>query len=457
LTEVNKNQQGDRRILVLGSTPHSRLITAYTWDNLPQHLNVADYDVIILNLVPFTNEEFARNIDLDLLPSGLQFVRHLFSEGSEIIAIGVPDILVGNNPYVPVDWWLPINLRFISETGEEIRDIQPDFAFYFDHIRRWCFYADAEQWPRPIEDPGYLKSIHPRANLLIADKTDLAQTRFQRAIGMEVQFRAVHFRERGVFTSNEDPFDIKELLTSGRAIWLPPPTEITAYEAINLILHERYGLQFERPAPAWLEQFKLPNQPPIEAEITRYEEEIERLESKSLEARQRLEEAARLQGILYEQGEDVLEPLVRDALRELEAVVDDPPPRKGREDGRLVDPAGRNGMLEVKGRTGTLRLTDVRQLNQWVQDALVEEDWNSKGILIANLNLEGQPGQRGEIFPSNCIGAAERASICLMTTTQLFNALCSHQRGELDLIGFWDTTFNTNGVCQLPELESPEK
>ena len=113
-------------------------------------------------------------------------------------------------------------------------------------------------------------------------------------------------------------------------------------------------------------------------------------------------------------------------------------------------------MLEIKGRTSTLRLSDVRQLNQWVQDALVEGNQSHKGILIANLHLDRPPGHRGEVFPNNCIQAAQRTDICLMTTTQLFNALVSHYRNELDIASFWDTLSGTNGVCLLPELELPK-
>ena len=39
-----------RRILVLGSSPHTRLVEAYKWDELPELLNVADYDVVILKI-----------------------------------------------------------------------------------------------------------------------------------------------------------------------------------------------------------------------------------------------------------------------------------------------------------------------------------------------------------------------------------------------------------------------
>ncbi len=67
LDQEGANKHTNKRILVLGSAPHTRLVTAYTWDNLPKPLNIADYDVTILNLEPLgdaivTGNGFSKNI-----------------------------------------------------------------------------------------------------------------------------------------------------------------------------------------------------------------------------------------------------------------------------------------------------------------------------------------------------------------------------------------------------------
>lgn len=89
----------DRRFLVLGSAPHSRLVTAYTWDNLPEDLNVADHDVVILNFVPLIDETFARSIDVARLPPFDQFARLLFSQEGEVVAVGLPEYSIGTRPF----------------------------------------------------------------------------------------------------------------------------------------------------------------------------------------------------------------------------------------------------------------------------------------------------------------------------------------------------------------------
>ncbi len=443
---TNTNITDNQRILVLGSSPHTRSITSYNWDNLPNDLNVADYDVVILNLVPLLNKEFAQNLKLETLPSIEQFARLLFSYGSEIIVIGFPDIILGKNPYQNIKYWLPPAIpKFTYEQGEKICEIDPEFDYYFNYVKSWFFYINPdyqEEYPHYPKE-NYLRLLDPQAHGLLYSVIPIAQTRFQKPIAFHLNFAARNL-------SNENI--VKE---SGNIIWLPLPTEISDYEAVNLILRKRYNLCLEQLPPVWVENYKLPAQLPIEKTISQHKQEIQRLETELAKAQEDWKIAVRFRRLLYEQGEDGLEPVVREALRELGANVEDPPPKINREDGKLTDPNGRKAILEIKGRTKSLQLGDVRQLDQWVRDALLsEENWEGKGILIANTYCNQPLEERDNAFPPNCIEKAKIAEQCLMTTTQLFRALCSHQRGELDQAAFWDIVFNTNGVCLLPEMEA---
>ena len=437
----------NKRILVLGSALHIRLVTAYTWDNLPSDLNVADYDVVILNLIPLLNKELTCGLNLEVLPSWQQFARLLFSHSSEIIIIGVPQTQPSFRQYEYLLEWLPLKPKFIYDSGEQIHDIEPEFAYYFQQVRKWTFHVTDDLRKEPFILENFLPIVNPRSNFLGIRIYPIAQTRFQKAIAFKLQFQAVQVREQ----YSLDP-ESKTLQESGYVIWLPPPTEISDYDAISLILQKRYGLQLEQTPPNWVKNYKLPQQIPIEEKIFHHEQEIKHLEKELAIAQQHLQNASRFRKLLYEQGVEGLEPIVREALRELGATVKDPPPQENREDGRLTAPNGQIGMLEIKGRTKSLALTDIRQLDQWVRDALIQENLESKGILIANMYCGCPPNLRDNPFPSNCINSAKITKICLMTTTQLFHALCSYQREELDIAEFWNTVFNTNGVCPLPEV-----
>jgi hypothetical protein len=88
---------------------------------------------------------------------------------------------------------------------------------------------------------------------------------------------------------------------------------------------------------------------------------------------------------------------------------------------------------------------------------MLNQNWRGKGILIANTHYTQPPEQRNEPFPSNCIRAAQQLfGYCLVTTTQLFQAIATHQRNELDSREFWNAIFEVNGVCPLPELSAQE-
>src|SRR5258706_5388902 len=405
---INKPSPRHRRILVLGSTNHTKLVTAYAWNNLPANLNVSDFDTIILNFTPFQDKDFAKGINIDLIPNWQQFSRHLISDESEIIVIGSANFAMGRNPFMPSTWWLPVELNFVYEPGVDIRNIDSSFAFYFDFVHSWSFHLANLREKFADFTRQYLQVIAPTADMISPVITNLAETRFSSPIGFRLQFQ--FFEKVHDYSDNH-----KLIKDSGFVYWLPAPTEIDTAEAIDYILRQRYAIQFEKIPPEWIGKFQLPSQLPILAEIQEKESRISELEMQLVMERQKLIKASQFLKLLYEQGEDVLEPVVRDALRELGASVEDPKV-KGREDGRLVDSFAHNFTLEVKGRSGELKLSDVRELDQWVRDAIANENWHSKGLLIANLQLEQEPRTRKNILPPNCITTAKNFDISLLST-----------------------------------------
>lgn len=440
---TDSDADAQRKFLVLGSslpTPH---VTSYSWDEIPPGLNVADFDTVILNLHPLSDIEVANSVELDTVPPSHQFARLLFSSGSQIIVIGNPFVQIGGNPYIYSTWWLPVSPRFLSETGDTVELKDPDYASYFDKVAHWdfCFAGWEDTYPDHFQ--GYMyEAGMPRAVGIRGRIYPIAENRYGRAVAFSASFEAL---SQGGGSLGE----------SGIVEWLPPPTEIGVDEAVELILRERFGIAREEAVPPWLHEFMLPNEYPIIERIDGLEEEIGSLATQLDQARSDLKGASHFRRILYETGEDVLEPIVRDALAQLEASIELPKVR-GREDGRLTDPSGRLGTMEIKGRSGQLRVGDVRQTHQWVADRIAYEDSKSKGILIANLNKDLPPSERGDVFPQNCVSAAENFDICLLTTTQLFNALSMQQNSTLELTDFWDAIFHASGISEFPELGSSD-
>ena len=414
---------------------------------------MSDHDVIIINVAPFEDEEFCRSINIDTLPSVEDFTRHLFSEDGEMLVIGSPHFQLGNNPYRPGQWWAPIMPICKRAEGEVICNVDEDYAFYFRNVKRWSFHTTTETYSlfgnyvQPL-----LRLIHPAANDLQLYTRGLAKTRFGEAIGFEMRFEAVRIPERlSPYSPPPTSSECQVVRASRQIVWLPAPTEITDTEAVGLVLAERYKVASRRQPPGWASSFALPSQVTASQEVQRIQNEIRQQESALKQAEQDSENEARFVALLYEQGQDALEPIVRESLRQLGARVDEPKVA-GREDGRLVAPPGNNGMLEIKGRTGTLKLADVRQLDQWVRDAAIDERWDSKGILIASVLCGVEPKLRRDPYPKNCVEAAERFGLCLLSTHQIFRALQLLQESKLDTAAFWSKVFSTAGVCNLTEI-----
>ncbi len=99
---------------------------------------------MILNFVPFKAAGFAESVNADFIPDSNQFSRLIFSTGSEVIAIGSPNFVIGNDSLGILtrkfDWWLPVTVDVVYQTGETTQDVDQEFHYYFDLVRSWSFY-----------------------------------------------------------------------------------------------------------------------------------------------------------------------------------------------------------------------------------------------------------------------------------------------------------------------------
>lgn len=454
-------QQLRQRILVLGAELHTHSVTSYAWNDLPERLNVTDYDVVILNLTTFLDQQNL-GITPERLPSWQQLARLLFSQNTEIICIGIPGIEASNSLYQSTTWWLPVTPDFEFTTGEAIEAIKPEFSYYFQHVRRWFFCATPKFKAHFLGLASYLRVIHPQANHLRVGMGALARTRLHQAIGFKLMFRVEEARPHpsprlspnglGRNASGQ-PF-----VDSGLVIWLPPPTEITPEEAINLILQHRYRRSLNQTPPDWVNHYGLPQKQAIALKINQYQQAMRRLSQKLEKAQRKLEATSGYNRLLYEPRAEALALVVAYALRTLGAQVH--PCKTSDCSIRFRDPQGREGLFVAQARPGALLLDDLRQLDRTVRDRLMHHSWQGKGVLIANTEFLKPPEQRHDPFSPNCIQAAQQFGYCLITTPQLFQALAYQQQGTFDQAVFWDMVFTTNGICPLPnpapQLESAD-
>lgn len=436
------------RILVLGSEGHGRGVRARYWVALSEQVNVADYDVVVLNFSRVSRPG-------EQMPTLDQFTRLIFGPESAVIAIGDPTKsfsseapLMGRGQpvttHLPVTWWLPVDLPAKIEKGEAIRNLKQDWRFWFDHVTKyeWHFLDSPRQGD--LWKTQQAASAVPGASHFVAEWSSLAETRYGQPIGISLTIYAV-----------SDQSSRPEIIAkSNPVLWLHASTELGDHEAIDLLLREFGGLQPEEAPPPWLDAFRLPNEHQAESEVHERERELGAAEEALSAAKQKAVQEGRYAQLLYAHGKDVLEPVVREALALLGGTVT-APRVEGIEEGRLSDARGRQAMLEIKGRKGQLRLEDVRQLHGWIWTAIENEGWDGKGVLVANLKLEENPTDRTDLIAPNAERFAKEQHIAILTTTQLYEAVRQRQRNSLDESLFWEKIFQADGLVDLPNLSSP--
>ena len=194
-----------------------------------------------------------------------------------------------------------------------------------------------------------------------------------------------------------------------------------------------------------MERYRLPDEETAADRLESLQKEERDLAERIEMAEMQLDSEKRFKKLLYEQG-DVLEIAVWEALEVLGGTVSRPEVGSNEEDGRLALPSGESAMLEIKGRGNSIKLQDVRQLHDWMENAYHNEQWEGNGILVVNAYISEDPVDRQNPFPDNCIRAAQRYGIYLITSEQLFEEIRAVQEDRENQESFWESILETSGV-----------
>jgi len=435
-SEKSSVETSEKRILVIGHTLKSRSLKSFKWKEFPKDYNIADYDVVIIDFTTIDEPPYHKDhpIESDYL------INFLSNPENEMLLIGKPyhfkfKVLDSNSTYI-IDFenLFPFFPAFIEAQGEEIRDVVKEYSYYFSKVKRW----NRQLKYKTISE---LRKSGQGINRWSSEKmfgSDKFSFQFQ-SIANTVSKHPIAV----VFN-----FQSTEKLTA-KVVCLPKTTEIPAIEGIKLILKYRYGFKFESKLPEWVECFKLPEQMEIEEKISDLNNKKFEIDKEINSLSIRLKENIKFQELLYESG-NILAYTVHDALELIGATVDRT--EKFQDDGLFTDPFDRRYTLEIKGVVKSAARSHIRQLEDWKEKAEVDNGWKGKGLLIVNAYKELPLQERRVPFPDDCVNKAEFEKICLLTTTQLFKALQTFQEGKLDRKDFWDAIYNSNGICDLPEL-----
>jgi len=472
-TKVPNNVDGmEKQILVISSTVGELAsVKTVTWsEELP---NIADFDVVIMDLASLYSDVETNKIRLDNISyPNKEAVSNLVGSGGELIVISYPathltqDVPIKYQAGVsafdaamvpakspmqggahttyqmqsvyPRDnlyWWSPIPIKNHLERGSSIIIEDTRFREYIEQgIKEWFYYLEVGRWQGEIPSPHVdIERLWPEFNI-----EPIALNRYNKPIAasFSTTLKAKKFLGEEVHAAT----------TPIQVTILPPPTEFTVEEAIRLILAKLYGVALESVEPEWLRLYKVPGEDDLEREIRSSEQRIEEEKKKIEQKTKQLKDLTKFKKLLTETG-DVLEEIVWEALEELGATVKRPE-EPNKEDGRFTDYKGRKAVLEIKGKMKSIATKDVRELGDWVSDGL-EKGEDYKGILFGN-HFRGDPlEKRGEAFPPDVIRFAEKTGQCIVTTAQLFEAFKRVKDGETKSEAIFDKLMETNGVCDL--------
>jgi hypothetical protein len=181
--------------------------------------------------------------------------------------------------------------------------------------------------------------------------------------------------------------------------------------------------QEQTPPPDWVKEsgFRIPEEIRIEEQIEDVTESISALQTERGELEDRLNEVAKIRGLLYEQGK----PLEKAILNALEAIGFTAEPYEDAEsefDSVFSSAEGRC-LGEAEGKdTKAINIAKMTQLERNLQEDFAREDVEAfaKGVLFGNAYRLTELSERDYFFTTKCHSAAKRTGVALVRTPDLF-------------------------------------
>jgi hypothetical protein len=421
------NNDTEKRYLVIGSTGYLG-VDSVSWDTktLP---NIVDYDTVVID-VRSLDESILQKISYKRLEEiRIALIRLLHSKGTIIVLTDFRHV-----DDRPTDYpnridnydWSPIAIGVSKESGESIVVKEERFRSYLTNLKDWPYYLFIPQDALSTELTEYFGSTYNTKYEI--QRTPFVINRYGKILAgsfaIEVYAQVTEHSTLGSYKVYPE----KPQIVTGEIILLPLLKGIEPKEAVSLVLKDLTGIVPRTEIPDWAENLTVPQTPEIEAQIANKRENIGKLfdEIGALEARRRaLEDYKRL---LYASGPE-LEEIVKRCLEEVGGKVT--PSRYGQEE-YVLEVDGVEYLVEVKGVSKSISLTNLRQLNDYLLKYEEETKKSCKGVLFGNAWRSDPPKKRGTTempeFPPNVIERATQWQVALVSSTMFFSAFCAFLR-----------------------------
>lgn len=419
--------------------------------------NIADYQHVIVNtdtltqmIVDLLKGKLPDEIKLESFSEiviNLYLIKdrliHVMNSNGNIYVVCSPKIQFkwGKSPSLTSDnyEWSPFRINIYDEKGETINVMGkhfPQFAHYFTFVNKWSFC-----FPDNFEITLDLEAFYGESRTLKLENKIIAENRYRRPIAIESTYDVVKWE-------GSSPNRRRYLeRTSGSMFLLPPPTELSVDEGINLLLEDFWAIQQKTAPPKWLNEILVPNEDRLIKEIDLKQSQIGLLNQDVVTLNQQKAEVSKYKQLLYETGiplENICKLVFQQLGCEVSEEAEDFVLRKG--DNEVI--------VEIKGREGVIERKDGAQLSQNRRNYAIQKGKNVKeikAILLANPWRLLPIGERvnPDLFAPHLIEDAKVEDMALLTTEELFRAYCAFLNNEISDEKILNRIFASSGLTKI--------
>lgn len=428
----------------------------FSWDRLKKVTNLADYDVVILDLLSLQGP---RDLDVPVFRKMLDI-----RTAQQVLSKTDGALFVLGDPRFTIKWesdrakheepflgWTGIEFFWDDRPGTTVerewqvnRDLFKPFA---GKLVRWYYsLVTCRPYPEEFSKVWDIKAM--RANeaepTVLVNK--ILKNSYNNALVFSVIYAVEYFPDRNArFLGSKSTEEL-----SGPIFFLPA-SSLSEAETLEFVLRDICGLDVSAPEPEWVSEFVAPGQERVDRELAELQDRIERLlEEHDRKAEDRAEARKPLK-LLYETGA-ALEEAVWSVLEALGAEVERPEDRT-KEDGWITVQIGNetfNGVLEVKGvKSKHFSLEGLRQLTDWRERGMMLREKTYHGVFVGNSSIEDPPRRRLWPFNKNWVEQAEMRGYAAIRTEDLYILYLLDRTGRIDRDEFWRQLFSTTGPFNM--------
>lgn len=256
------------------------------------------------------------------------------------------------------------------------------------------------------------------------------------------------------------PIGVELKVGPGRILFLPAlddvPTGEMRFELAQALydaIKRTIAGEGDEDAPGWASSLALPGLEEAEAEVARLRLGVQEAKDRLLEAETRAGESGRFRRLLWAGNTAMLDPVVRDAFRELGFRVEHDERRP-----MMIEADGRTAFVEVDAAEEAVPEWPYLRLQRRLEKDLIETHMPKKGVVVINGWRRRQPERRVyQATPALRI-ASENYRYAVVTGTQLFDLLRSAREDsdEENLRAIRRTILDAEGLLVRPEDSAVE-